>query len=77
MEYRLMGNTGVSVSRLCLGTMTFGKETDEAGSREQLDMFVDAGGNFIDTADVYNARRVRAHHRTLARRPPRPWPTSW
>ena len=55
MEYRLMGNTGVSVSRLCLGTMTFGKETDEAGAREQLDMFVGAGGNFIDTADVYNA----------------------
>ena len=55
MEYRLMGNTGVSVSRLCLGTMTFGKETDEAGAHQQLDMFVEAGGNFIDTADVYNA----------------------
>lgn len=55
MEYRLMGSTGVSVSRFCLGTMTFGNETDEAGAHAQLDAFVDAGGNFIDTADVYTA----------------------
>jgi aryl-alcohol dehydrogenase-like predicted oxidoreductase len=55
MEYRLMGSTGVSVSRLCLGTMTFGKETDEEGAHAQLDAFVKAGGNFVDTADVYQA----------------------
>ena len=55
MEYRLMGSTGVSVSRLCLGTMTFGKETDEAGAHAQLDAFVEAGGNFVDTADVYQS----------------------
>lgn len=55
MEYRLMGSTGVSVSRLCLGTMTFGKETDEAGAHAQLDAFVAAGGNFVDTADVYQS----------------------
>ena len=55
MEYRLMGSTGVSVSRLCLGTMTFAKETDEAGAHAQLDAFVEAGGNFVDTADVYQA----------------------
>src|SRR5664280_2519024 len=55
MEYRLMGSTGVSVSRLCLGTMTFGKETDEEGAHAQLDAFVEAGGNFVDTADVYQA----------------------
>jgi aryl-alcohol dehydrogenase-like predicted oxidoreductase len=54
MEYRTMGSTGVSVSRLCLGTMTFGKETDERGAHAQLDAFVEAGGTFIDTADVYN-----------------------
>lgn len=54
MEYRLMGSTGVSVSRLCLGTMTFGKESDEAVAHEQLDTFFEAGGTFIDTADVYN-----------------------
>lgn len=55
MEYRLMGSTGVSVSRFCLGTMTFGNETDEAGAHAQLDAFVEAGGNFVDTADVYSA----------------------
>ncbi len=55
MEYRLMGSTGVSVSRLCLGTMTFGKETDEVGAHAQLDAFVEAGGNFVDTADVYQS----------------------
>lgn len=55
MEYRLMGATGLTVSRLCLGTMTFGHETDIEGSHAQLDRFVEAGGNFIDTADVYSS----------------------
>lgn len=54
MDYRLLGRSGLAVSRLCLGTMTFGSETDEAGSFEQLDAFVEAGGTFIDTADVYS-----------------------
>jgi aryl-alcohol dehydrogenase-like predicted oxidoreductase len=44
----------VRVSELCLGTMTFGNEADEATSRAMLDRFLDAGGNFVDTADVYN-----------------------
>ncbi len=55
MRYRLLGHSGCAVSELCLGTMTFGAETDEAGSHEQLDMFVDAGGTLVDTADVYSA----------------------
>jgi len=50
-----MGKSGCAVSELCLGTMTFGAETDEAGSRGQLDMFVEAGGTLVDTADVYSA----------------------
>jgi len=53
MDYRLLGRTGCVVSSLCLGTMTFGREADEAGSVAQLDAFVAAGGTFIDTADVY------------------------
>ena len=53
MEYRLLGRSGLAVSRLCLGTMTFGNETDLDGAFAQLDAFVEAGGNFIDTADVY------------------------
>ena len=40
MRYRLLGHSGCAVSELCLGTMTFGAETDEAGSHEQLDTFV-------------------------------------
>jgi aryl-alcohol dehydrogenase-like predicted oxidoreductase len=55
MEYRTLGRSGCVVSALCLGTMTFGDETDEAGAHEQLDFFVDAGGTFVDTADVYSA----------------------
>jgi len=54
MEYRLLGRSGLAVSRLCLGTMTFGNETDQVGAFTQLDAFVEAGGNFIDTADVYS-----------------------
>lgn len=48
-----LGRTGPIVSRLALGTMTFGAETDNEGAFEQLDTFVEAGGTFIDTADVY------------------------
>ena len=45
------------MSSLCLGTMTFGAETDEPGSHAQLDRFVAAGGTFVDTADVYGSGR--------------------
>jgi aryl-alcohol dehydrogenase-like predicted oxidoreductase len=54
MDYRQMGKTGLRVSELCLGAMTFGRETMEEDSFKILDRFVDAGGNFIDTADVYS-----------------------
>lgn len=55
MDYRTLGRSGCAVSTLCLGTMTFGAETDEAGSHAQLDRFVAAGGTLVDTADVYSA----------------------
>lgn len=54
MQYRYLGNTGINVSELCLGAMTFGRESDEDLSRRMMDTFVEAGGNFIDTADVYS-----------------------
>lgn len=54
MEYTSLGSTGLQVSRLCLGSMTFGRETDEVESRQLLDRFVERGGNFIDTADGYS-----------------------
>jgi aryl-alcohol dehydrogenase (NADP+) len=53
MEYRTLGNTGMVVSTLCLGTMTFGAESDERVAHTQLDRFLEQGGNFVDTADVY------------------------
>ena len=62
MEYRQLGNSGLRVSALTLGTMTFGGRanfanvgsTDVAGATRQIDMCVDAGINLIDTADVYS-----------------------
>jgi len=53
MEQRHLGRTGQRVSRLALGTMTWGRDTDEHEARDQLKAYVEAGGNFIDTADVY------------------------
>jgi aryl-alcohol dehydrogenase-like predicted oxidoreductase len=55
MEYRMLGATGAVVSTLALGTMTFGSESDEMAAHAQLDRYVEAGGNLIDTADVYSA----------------------
>lgn len=56
-DYRTLGRSGLRVSPLCLGTMTFGHDwgwgTDEAGSRAMLDRYLEAGGNFIDTANIY------------------------
>jgi aryl-alcohol dehydrogenase-like predicted oxidoreductase len=57
MEYRFLGHSGLAVSELCLGAMTFGNDADEAASHRLLDRFVDAGGNFVDTADVYAGGR--------------------
>jgi aryl-alcohol dehydrogenase-like predicted oxidoreductase len=57
MEFRNLGNTGLRVSELCLGTMTFARETDEETSLRMIERFIEAGGNFIDTADVYTAGR--------------------
>lgn len=53
MEQRRLGGTGLYVSRLALGTMTWGRDTDEDDASSQLKSYVEAGGNLIDTADVY------------------------
>lgn len=57
MNYYTLGNTGLKVSRLALGTMTFGDDwgwgADEANARQLFDTYLEAGGNFIDTADMY------------------------
>lgn len=54
MEYRSLGRTGLKVSALCLGTMQWGWTASEAAGGAVMDAFVEAGGNFIDTADVYS-----------------------
>ena len=54
MRFRTLGGSGCVVSTLALGTMTFGDETDEKDAHSQLDRFVAAGGNLVDTADVYS-----------------------
>lgn len=53
MEYRSLGRTGVKVSALCLGSMMFGSQTDEETSADIIDRALDAGINFLDTANVY------------------------
>jgi aryl-alcohol dehydrogenase-like predicted oxidoreductase len=55
MDYRFLGRTGLRVSPLCLGTMNFGPQTDEATSHKIMDAALDAGINFFDTANVYGA----------------------
>ncbi|SDM43296.1 aldo/keto reductase [Allokutzneria albata] len=54
MEHRQLGHSGLRVSRLGLGTMTWGHDTTAEEAASQLTAFVDAGGSFVDTADVYN-----------------------
>ncbi|MDQ2081386.1 aldo/keto reductase [Xanthobacteraceae bacterium Astr-EGSB] len=60
MDYRRLGRSGLEVSTLCLGTMTFGDRTDEAAAAAIVASARDAGVNFIDTADAYAAGRSEA-----------------
>jgi aryl-alcohol dehydrogenase-like predicted oxidoreductase len=55
METRLLSRTGLNVSRLCYGTMTFGDQTDAAAAAEIVACCLDQGVNFFDTANIYNA----------------------
>ena len=72
MEYRELGRTGIAVSPLCLGAMMFGAwgNPDHDDSIRIIHRALDAGINFIDTADVYSRRRVRGDRRQGARRRP-------
>ncbi|MCG8446706.1 MAG: aldo/keto reductase [Hyphomicrobiales bacterium] len=53
MEYRELGHTGVKVSAICLGTMTWGEQNTEAEGHAQMDFALDRGVNFLDTAELY------------------------
>ena len=54
MDYVRLGHSGLKVSRICFGTMTFGAGADEATSFALMDRFIEMGGTFLDTANVYN-----------------------
>ncbi|MCH4022198.1 MAG: aldo/keto reductase [Acetobacter sp.] len=54
MKFRQLGRTGIEVSEICLGTMTFGQQNTEAEGHAQLDMAIDKGINFFDTAELYS-----------------------
>lgn len=58
MKMNPMGQSGVMVSELCLGTMTFGTQTSEAEGHEQIDYALDQGINFVDTAEMYPVNPV-------------------
>lgn len=53
MKYRILGRTGIKVSLICLGTMTWGRQNTEAEGHEQMDCALDSGVNFFDTAEMY------------------------
>ena len=55
MEYRTLGNTDLKVSKICLGTMTFGQQNTEAEGHAQMDYALTQGVNFIDTAELYSS----------------------
>jgi aryl-alcohol dehydrogenase-like predicted oxidoreductase len=59
MNYQLLGKSGLRVAELCLGTMTFGEDWGRGANKEEsrkvFDSYVQAGGNFIDTADGYTS----------------------
>jgi len=62
MEYRNLGHSGLKVSRICLGTMAFGRWIDEAVSARVLDTALDSGINFVDTANFYGKGQDTGNH---------------
>jgi len=69
MDYKILGNTGVKVSSLCLGTMSFGGDADEAMSAAMFNRCREVGINFFDCANVY-AKGLSSPARPTSRRAP-------
>ncbi|MGR6431378.1 aldo/keto reductase [Rhizobium sp. PAMB 3174] len=65
MKYNTLGRTGISVSEICLGTMTWGTQNTEAEAHEQMDYAVENGINFFDTAELYPTTPVSAETQGL------------
>src|SRR4051812_1156609 len=65
MEHRPLGRTGLGVSAVCLGTMTWGQQNSEAEGHQQMDLALDRGVSFWDTAEMYPVpRRAETYGRT-------------
>ncbi|MGO6902310.1 aldo/keto reductase, partial [Rhizobium ruizarguesonis] len=60
MKYNSLGRTEISVSEICLGTMTWGSQNSEADAHAQMDYAVEKGVNFFDTAELYPTTPVSA-----------------
>src|SRR5690606_29451258 len=60
MRFNELGRTGIKVSEICLGTMTWGSQNSEAEAHEQMDYALDQGVNFFDTAELYPTTPVSA-----------------
>ena len=56
MEYRKLGTTGLKLSELSLGCMTFGRESSEEESHKMIDKFIEVGGNFLDQAVYWKGK---------------------
>ena len=60
MQFKKLGKSDLEVSSYCLGTMTFGEATSEKDGHEQIDISIDAGINFFDTAEIYPTCPLKA-----------------
>ena len=60
MKMNELGRSGIMISNLCLGTMTYGTQTDQADAFAQMDMAVEAGINIFDTAEMYPVNPITA-----------------
>ncbi len=67
MQHRLLGDTSISVSKICLGSMTWGEQNSEADAHQQLDYALAHGVNFIDTAEMYPVPPCRETYATTER----------
>lgn len=72
MEYTHLGRTGLTVSRLCLGTMNFGPQTSEPDAHAIMDIAHQLGINFFDTANAYSTPAAAISPAGTSRRPRRP-----
>ena len=67
MIYSKLGDTDIEISKICLGTMTFGEQNTENEAHEQLDFALDNGVNFIDTAEMYPVPPKKKIHKDSLR----------